>query len=189
MHPQHRPSAHHAALASGAALALALAGGCGSQQAPTLFPVTLRVVTDQRPMPGAQIVIRDRPQGTTDAQGSFRMRMTGAEGAVVRLSGGNELHCAVDATVAAAGDKMTLGIRPEHICLDAGTNTIEAEVAFVESLGSTTHAYCAYPGTDDLTCTLDGRNRPGQGDRLTLGFPAEVCYLFDARGNAFRRHA
>ena len=113
----------------------------------------------------------------------------GPEGAVVRLSGGNELHCAVDATIAAAGDKMTLGIRPEHICLDAGTNTIEAEVAFVESLGSTTHAYCAYPGTDDLTCTLDGRNRPGQGDRLTLGFPAEVCYLFDARGNAFRRHA
>ena len=79
---------------------------------------------------------------------------------MVRLSGGNELHCAVDATVAAAGDKMTLGIRPEHICLDAGTNTIEAEVAFVESLGSTTHAYCAYPGTDDLTLVLIGAGIP-----------------------------
>jgi len=86
MQPQPDPRADHAALASVAALAVALAAGCGSQQAPTLFPVTLRVVTDQRPMPGAQIVIRDRPQGTTDAQGSFRMRMTGTEGGVVEVT-------------------------------------------------------------------------------------------------------
>jgi hypothetical protein len=43
-------------------------------------------MTDQRPMPGAQILIRDRPQGTTDAQGSFRMRMAGSEGAVVEVT-------------------------------------------------------------------------------------------------------
>lgn len=86
MQPQPDPRAYHSTLAGGAALAVALAAGCGSQQAPTLFPVTLRVVTDQRPMPGAQIVIRDRPQGSTDAQGSFRMRMTGTEGGVVEVT-------------------------------------------------------------------------------------------------------
>ncbi|MFO0604000.1 MAG: hypothetical protein U0324_12540 [Polyangiales bacterium] len=82
--PDARPVARaSAALAAAAALAV---GGCSSQQAPTLFSVTLRVMTDQRPMPGAQVVIRDRPQGTTDAQGSFRMRMAGTEGAVVEVT-------------------------------------------------------------------------------------------------------
>jgi hypothetical protein len=61
-------------------------GGCSSQQPPTLFAVTLRVLTDQRPTPGAQIVIRDRVQGSTDAQGSFRMRMTGVEGSSVDVT-------------------------------------------------------------------------------------------------------
>ncbi len=72
-----------------AALAVALValhGGCGTQQGPTLFPVTLRVMNDARPMPGAQIIIRDRPQGTTDAQGSFRMRMSGVEGLTVPVT-------------------------------------------------------------------------------------------------------
>ncbi len=83
MHPleRHRPP-HALALA----LTATLGAGCGTQQGPTLFPITLRVMSDARPMPGAQIVIRDRPQGTTDAQGSFRMRMTGVEGGVVPVT-------------------------------------------------------------------------------------------------------
>lgn len=84
MQPDARP--RRAAASLGPALAVALAAGCSSQQAPTLFSVTLRVMTDTRPMPGAQVVIRDRPQGTTDAQGSFRMRMSGTEGAVVEVT-------------------------------------------------------------------------------------------------------
>ncbi len=84
MHPDRRPQPRRPA-ARALALAAALVG-CSSQQAPTLFSVTLRVMSEQRPMPGAQIVIRDRPQGSTDAQGSFRMRMAGAEGAVVEVT-------------------------------------------------------------------------------------------------------
>ncbi len=83
MHPLDR-SAY--ARARAVALSLAAAVGCASQRPPTLFPVTLRVVSDTRPMSGARVLIRDREQGATDAQGSFRMRMTGTEGAVVELT-------------------------------------------------------------------------------------------------------
>lgn len=87
MHSPEQPRS--SASLRGAALAVAfvtLGAGCGTQQGPTLFPVTLRVMNDARPMPGAQIVIRDRPQGSTDAQGAFRMRMTGVEGATVPVT-------------------------------------------------------------------------------------------------------
>jgi hypothetical protein len=87
MHPLERPHSHaHARRAALAVALVALGAGCGTQQGPTLFPVTLRVMNDARPMPGAQIIIRDRPQGTTDAQGSFRMRMTGVEGSTVPVT-------------------------------------------------------------------------------------------------------
>ena len=68
-------------------------------------------------------------------------------------------------------------------------NLLCASVTFVESLGSTTHAYCGFPGAqDDLTVELDGRLRVKSGQALTLAVPADVCYLFDAEGLAWRRH-
>ncbi len=36
-------------------------------------------------MPGARVLLQNNLQGTTDAQGAFRMRMAGIEGAVVAL--------------------------------------------------------------------------------------------------------
>jgi hypothetical protein len=59
---------------------------CSGQQGPSLYPVTLRVMTDQRPLSGAQVMIHERVQGTTDAQGNFRMRMAGTEGTSVDVT-------------------------------------------------------------------------------------------------------
>ena len=110
--------------------------------------------------------------------------------ATVRLGTGSLIRCAVDAAAAKTGDKVTLGIRPEHLVAGAQENSIDTSVTFVESLGSTTHAYCAFPGVEEaLTCELDGRMRLHNGDRLTLSLPVDACYLFDAAGHAFRRHA
>jgi multiple sugar transport system ATP-binding protein len=111
--------------------------------------------------------------------------------AVVRLASGAQVRCLVDATGAQPGDKLTLGVRPEHFVVGgAGDNTLEVTVTFVESLGGSTQAYCAFPGVEDaLTCALDGRTRVRHGDGLRLGVPAEAAYLFDAQGQAFRRHA
>ncbi|MBL8332201.1 MAG: sn-glycerol-3-phosphate ABC transporter ATP-binding protein UgpC [Rubrivivax sp.] len=111
----------------------------------------------------------------------------------VRLEGGAELDVAVDATRARAGDAVRYGIRPEHVAMArAGdtANTVQAEVAFVESLGSSTQAYFEMPGMDEaFSCQLDGRVRPRQGQALSLRLDPGAGYLFDADGRAFTRTA
>ena len=55
-------------------------------------------------------------------------------------------------------------------------------------MGSTTHAYCEYPGVaETLVCELDGATRLKNGSALSLAIPASRTYLFDADGKAFRR--
>jgi multiple sugar transport system ATP-binding protein len=114
----------------------------------------------------------------------------GAQEAMVQLAGGATVRCLVDASAAKPGDKVTLGMRPEHLHAGGGENTLATRVTFVETLGSSTVAYCDFPGlAEPLTCELDGRVRPKNGDSLRLSVPAEACYLFDAAGLAFRRLA
>ncbi len=109
--------------------------------------------------------------------------------ATVRLRSGAQLRVEVDAARASPGDKVTLGIRPEHFDLAALTNTIEAHVTFVEELGGTTHAYLTYPGVEDaVTCELHGQSDIASGQSLRLGVPANCAHLFAADGSAFRRH-
>ena len=115
-----------------------------------------------------------------------------AGAAVVQLESGAQVRCEVDAAGARPGDKVTLGVRPEHFeAAAAGQagNVIATTVTFVESLGSSTHAYCEYPGAaETLVCELDGATRLRNGATLSLAIPASRAYLFDAGGQAFRRH-
>jgi multiple sugar transport system ATP-binding protein len=113
---------------------------------------------------------------------------------LVRLEGGETVRCEVDGSVGQAGERLTLGVRPEHFAMEplgvggVAANVLKATVTFVESLGSTTHAYCAFPGVEeDLTVELDGRLRVKSGQVLALSVPANACYLFDAEGHAWRR--
>jgi len=128
--------------------------------------------------------------------GSPKMNFIGAEvvnasaaGAEVRLKSGSVLRAEVDASAAKPGDQVTLGIRPEHMAAGAKVNSIQATVAFVESLGSATHAYLTYPGVEEaLNCDLSGITTVMAGDMLEVGIPADSCHLFDANGKAFKRH-
>ena len=112
------------------------------------------------------------------------------QGAEVKLANGETMLCAVDASRARPGDKVTLGARPEHFTPAETANRLNTRVSFVEALGSSTQAYCEYPGLDEaLTCQLDGRSPVRMNDALALGIPPQWCYLFDADGRAFRRLA
>ena len=116
-----------------------------------------------------------------------------ADHAEVRLAGGLSMRALVDASRARVGDKVTLGIRPEHVRSGGEDNRLETTVTFVESLGGVTFAYCPFPGIEEaLTCQFEGRNgcdRLRSGDQLALRFPPEAIYLFDAEGRAMRRLA
>jgi multiple sugar transport system ATP-binding protein len=113
-----------------------------------------------------------------------------SSGVTVRTQSGSLLRCDVESKNAKAGEKVTLGIRPEHFLTDGSSNIIDATVTFVESLGSTTHAYCVFPGVEDaLTVELGTRARVAAGDVLRLVAPESSCYLFDEQGKAFKRRA
>jgi multiple sugar transport system ATP-binding protein len=111
-----------------------------------------------------------------------------ASDVTVRLNDGSLIQCVVSAGAAKPGDKVTLGLRPEHITRAPCANRLLAQVTFVESLGSVTYAYCAFPGAlDGLTCELTGVVRVQAGDTLELGVEPDRCYLFDSAGQAFKR--
>jgi multiple sugar transport system ATP-binding protein len=115
----------------------------------------------------------------------------------VKLNGGDVvLRALVDGSAAKLGDKVTLGVRPEHIRQGAQGgegNLLHSTIAFVESLGGLTFAYCPYPGLEEpLTCQFEGRNgadRLRNGQALALHLPPQALYVFDASGNALRRLA
>ena len=111
-----------------------------------------------------------------------------AASATVQIASGELIRCALDASAAAPGDTVTLGVRPEHLRLDGDGNLMKVTVTFVESLGSSTQAYCVLPGEQEpLTCTLGGQTKVRGGQALALAIAVTDCYLFDAAGKAFSR--
>ncbi|MDE2371865.1 MAG: sn-glycerol-3-phosphate ABC transporter ATP-binding protein UgpC [Burkholderiales bacterium] len=111
-----------------------------------------------------------------------------AAGATVRLGGGETIRCDVDAAAAKAGEKVKLGVRPEHLRAGVADNALQTKVTFVESLGSMTYAYCSNAGVEDvITCALEGDRRVAGGDFLPLGVPPEKTHLFNAEGRAYPR--
>jgi multiple sugar transport system ATP-binding protein len=117
-----------------------------------------------------------------------RLISASAQGATVQLGSGEVIDVDVDASTGRSGDEVTLGARPEHLRVEAGPNLMTVTVTFVESLGSSTQAYCTLPGMDEpLTCTLSGQSRVRGGQVLSLGLAPGDGYLFDAQGRAFAR--
>jgi multiple sugar transport system ATP-binding protein len=110
--------------------------------------------------------------------------------AVVQLADGSRLRCEVDASHGHVGDKVTLGIRPEHLKPGQGDNAIQAKVTFVDRLGGTSFVYFDFPKAEmSLTAELPGHTRAHSGQMMTLSAPAAACYLFGADGLAFKRLA
>jgi multiple sugar transport system ATP-binding protein len=86
-----------------------------------------------------------------------------------------------------ADQPITVGIRPEHVELEPGPADIEvkAVVNIVENLGGETYLHVEVaPETPLIMVKLHGSHGPTRGHRVTLHFPADKIYLFDATGAA-----
>ena len=115
--------------------------------------------------------------------------VSAAEGstATVKLPGGGSVTVPVQPGRAKAGDKVTLGIRPEHMNESgSGSATIPGKVLVVERLGGETYLYLK---TDAgmLTVQADGDSRVKTNDQVQIGFDPTTCHLFDAQGQALQR--
>jgi multiple sugar transport system ATP-binding protein len=109
--------------------------------------------------------------------------------AVVETPGGARIRAAVDASGARPGDKVTLGIRPEHFGPLGGIdNVIKAKVLLVEPVGEATLVYTESAGSPDgITVRMDAETPVMTGDELAIMVPEKSCHLFNEKGEAFKR--
>lgn len=112
-----------------------------------------------------------------------------AEHVRVELENGVAFNIPVDGTTVNVGDRMSLGIRPEHLLMsDATEATIEGEVMIVEKLGQETQVYLNLEGADaDVIFRQPDTLEVAPGDHYAIGIDPKRCHLFHDDGRACRR--
>jgi multiple sugar transport system ATP-binding protein len=103
----------------------------------------------------------------------------GADGKSLVLDLGGSQTIAV-ATELPAGRAVTVGLRPEHMRLASGDETmLTFPVESVENTGSST--YLAADGAGDFNLVVNGRTDVRPGDKVGVAFDAAQMHLFDAQ--------
>ena len=148
---------------------------------------------------GAPLELYHQPQNLFVAGfiGSPRMNFLGGEvssvsanGVTVELADGAALTAPVSHNSAAPGQKVTVGLRPEHLIEGGGgAGELRGRVLAVEHLGGETYIYLERGGADPLVVKAEGHSQTRVDDVLPVGVPASACYLFDEEGRALPRAA
>jgi multiple sugar transport system ATP-binding protein len=146
---------------------------------------------------GAPLEVYQRPRTRFAAGflGSPRMNFIAADvaevsgtGVTLKLPGGS-ITVPVVGDGLAAGDVVTLGIRPEHVRITAaGQAPLSAAVQLVENLGD--HAILHLDREQqDGGRVLAKIDKAPAAEGQTIGFelPADECHVFDAKGIALAR--
>lgn len=105
-------------------------------------------------------------------------------GTTVRLPGDASVTIPVQPRTLSAGDRATLGIRPEHLRIDANNPSLMGEVLVVERLGGETYLYVKIAGGDTFIVQTDGDSRAQVRDRVPIHINGNLCHLFDDAGLA-----
>jgi multiple sugar transport system ATP-binding protein len=117
------------------------------------------------------------------------VQSAGQEGIVVKFATGETQLVAVETGNARAGDKVTVGVRPEHLHVSGPSSGLRTKVLALESLGDAAYLYTENPASPEgLIARIPPLERHAHGDQLNLALNADHCHLFDAVGVAFRRH-
>jgi multiple sugar transport system ATP-binding protein len=98
---------------------------------------------------------------------------------------GAELAIPVEPGHLRGGEKVTLGVRPEHVRLGDGLLRGEAEV--VERLGGATLVHVRIDGDQLVVAQVDGEEPVRMHDRVGIVFDPGDCHLFDDSGMAVPR--
>lgn len=107
-----------------------------------------------------------------------------ASSAGIRVGGG-KISLQRPARGASVGQKIELGVRPEHISTVQTEGHIpftRAKVELVEHLGGQTLLYTTLPDGQNLTVSLDGQLAMEIGCHVETYIDPAVCHLFNAEG-------
>lgn len=99
--------------------------------------------------------------------------------ATVRLPDEHTVSMPVQGGKIQEGDKVCVGIRPEHLSLDAnGENKISFVTNAVERLGNSTYLFGKTAGHDNFKVFVPGDKEVVRGDNIELSYQRQNCHLF-----------
>jgi multiple sugar transport system ATP-binding protein len=106
--------------------------------------------------------------------------------ASVRLPDGQIIALSVNSDLVNQGEKVRLGIRPEHIHTQAnqGDFSVSFQSEVVERLGNSTYLFGNYCGKDGFKVHIQGDKSVGLYEYISLGIHLSDCHLFNAEGVA-----
>ncbi len=131
---------------------------------------------------GTPIEIYERPETVFVAGfiGSPSMNLLAAtistDGTIAELAGGSKIALS---QVQLPGQKVTFGIRPEHIKIGKTETSLSFTVAISELLGADTLVYGSLTGGTQLVIRLEGIRKLSEGEQLDIDFPHDLHHLFD----------
>jgi multiple sugar transport system ATP-binding protein len=108
-------------------------------------------------------------------------------GVKVVLPGGGSVVARVAGNGVAKGDKVKLGIRPEHLAEGSGDGSISGEVEVVEQLGESHFLYVRTADGRLLTVRAVGDSPIAARTKVSLGLPGEACHVFQKDGTSLQR--
>ena len=116
---------------------------------------------------------------------SGRVRRVDPDGFVVALDGGADAAFRGGASGLAVDDRVTVGVRPEHMRFGAapGDVGLEATVEQVEQLGWVCLAYCTLASGEHATVQTSGEASRRVGDRVQAAFAPGSAHLFRDSGD------
>ena len=127
--------------------------------------------------------------------GSPKMNLIPAEvlqasdhGVKLRVAGDTSVNADVDGSSLKPGDKVTLGLRAEHVLeAGAGTEIFHCDVQVVEHLGESNYIYAALADGTEVVLRGDGDRTVALGVPLSFSATSSAFHVFDAQGLAMRR--
>ena len=106
-------------------------------------------------------------------------------GTSVTLANGAALELSVGSEMVSAGDKVTIGIRPEHITLVAADG-MAAQVQAVEHLGGESYLYLRTRSGEALTVKVNGETDVLLDQEIQIKMDRRFLHVFDRNGDAMR---
>lgn len=142
---------------------------------------------------GTPLEVYDRPANVFTAGfiGSPRINLLDATvlacdgaSALIELAGGTRFAALAEGI--APGDRLTVGLRPEHLRREASADGIALEMTVdaVEALGHSTFLYGTLRGGGDFRAKLDGHHEVTVPGTLPLFADPARALLFDQAGEA-----
>jgi multiple sugar transport system ATP-binding protein len=99
--------------------------------------------------------------------------------AMVDIAGLTSMRLPIASSTARRGDKVAVGVRPEHLLVGSGGDVeLSVLVALTEQLGDETFIYGTLANGETLVIRAPGQNQVRTDQRLPIGLRLSACHLF-----------